>query len=516
MTDSLIWRRSTLFVPSLLAGWAVAHGHGHSDDAFLNVAAPVLVMMWTVVIGLIALRAYELPRGQRAACMDVLTATGRSTLWTGSIAVALASFTGWASLSVLGVVGLAATYGAVIWTIFACGPRCWRDATLTRSLLPSTVTEGEPVREELRVVGLVIPAGMRWFATGRAVSHGVATRYTIPSNGSRSTIVFESELGTIPRGVHAVPGMAMWFGDVLGLARTPIVHHGEAELIVLPKPVAVDGVRDLLGHGGDAATAVQTTRMPTEGTFRIREYAPGDDTRRIHWVRSLQAGELVVRLPDEIPPAEPSVRLVLDNHLWGTEWLTCRAHHDLLDAMVRVWLGVGKALADTGSRVTLVAAANLGKGLVAVERQMLPRTPRDALKLAAQVTWQGDVSLASLIAGKKTRGMAPGRTIVVATRPASLGNLGTASGDVTWIVMPEGAWTVAEPAIPMAHLTVLPFPIGSGDNRFERRRVEQQRVAQMWTDRAAFSEKVSWLGADRRGAFAALKTERGVKVKELP
>jgi hypothetical protein len=85
---------------------------------------------------------------------------------------------------------------------------------------------------------------------------------------------------------------------------------------------------------------MQTTpavRMPTEGTFRIREYTPGDDTRRIHWVRSLQANQLVVRLPDEIPQAEPAVRLVLDNCLAGTESLSCIAQDELLDGLVRVW-----------------------------------------------------------------------------------------------------------------------------------------------------------------------------------
>jgi uncharacterized protein (DUF58 family) len=507
---SMWWRRATLFVPALVAGWVVAHAHGRPDESFLDVTAPLLVMMWTVVIGLVSLRAYELPKGQRAGSLDVLTATGRSTMWAGAGAIVLAALTGWASLSVLGVIGLAATFAAVIWTALACGPRCWRDATITRTLAPGTVTEGEPVREELRVVGVVIPPGMRWFATGRATPHGVATRYAITSEGSRSTVVLERELGTVPRGVHHVPAMAMWFGDVLGLARTSAVYHGDAELTVLPKPIVVDNVKALLGRGGDAATAVPTTRMPTDGTFRIREYAPGDDTRRIHWVRSLQAGELVVRLPDEVPPAEPSVQLVLDNHLWGTEWLTCRAHHDLLDAMVRVWLGVGKALADTGSRVTLVTAVDLGKGHARTERPMLPRMSRDALKLAARVTWQGSVSLPSLLATRQRGAVTAARQVVIATRPPR-----THDDDVTWIVLPDGAWTAAEQSVPSSTLAVLPYPIGSGDNRFERRRAEARRVAMMWTDRSAFSELASWLGVDRRGAFVAMKTARGVALKEM-
>jgi hypothetical protein len=510
---ALTWRRATLVLPALIAGWAVSRVHGHPDEAFLEVAAPLLVMLWTVMIGLVMLRAYEAPRDRRWASLDVLTGNGRSTMWASACAIVGSSLTGWASLSVLGVLGFAATFGTIIWTVFACGPRCWRDAKIARTLAPTTATEGDPVREELRITGLVVPPGTRWFATGRITPHGAATRYAVTSSSSRATISFESELGTMARGVYHAPPLAMWFGDVLGLARTPIVHHGEAELTVLPRPVSVDGVRDLLGRGGDAALAVQTTRMPTEGTFRIREYTPGDDTRRIHWVRSLQAGELVVRLPDEIPPAEPAIQLILDNHLWGTEWLTCRAPHDLLDAMVRVWLGVGKALADTGTRVSLLTAVDLGRGVMRAERPMLPRNSSDALRLGARVAWQANVPLATLLAtrGGSRNPAGAVKQIVVATRPPTAAT----AGEVSWIVLPEGAWTTGEQAMPPAPLALLPHPIGSADNRFERRRAERRRIATMWADRSTFSELTSWLGVSRHGAFVALKTAKGVAIKEM-
>src|SRR5690349_8509023 len=152
----------------------------------------------------------------------------------------------------------------------------------------------------------------------------------------RSPRSSSSELGIAPRGDHRVPPLFLWLGDVLGLTRTAVVERGAAQLSVLPRPSAVDGVRALLGPGRDGATSRQTQRQPSEGVFRIRTYVPGDDTRRIHWVRSLQMNQLVMRLPDEVPPAEPAVRLILDSELWGTESLSCRAPDELLDALVRV------------------------------------------------------------------------------------------------------------------------------------------------------------------------------------
>ena len=512
----VLWRRSALVLPSLLAGWAVssahAGAHARPDAGFLHVAGPLLVMGWLLMIGLVALRAREAQRGQRAQQLDVLTATGRSTMWTGALALALAQPTGWASLSVLGVLGLGATYAAVVWSVFACGARVWREAKLAREILPATSTEGEPLREELRVTGLVVPAGMRWFATGRATPQGAVTRYAVGTEASRAELVLESDLGVASRGEFRAPPLAMWFGDVLGLTRTPLVHGGgEVAFTVLPKPMPVDGVKDLLGRGGDAMTAVPTVRMPTDGTFRIREYAPGDDTRRIHWVRSLQAGELVVRLPDEIPPAEPAVRVILDNHMWGTEWLSCRAHHQLMDAMVRVWLGIGKALADTGTRVTLVAAADLGTargGVQRVERPFVARMQREAQKLAARIGWQAAVPIEALLVPAERSAT---KQVVVATRPPR----GGAPDGVAYVVLPEGAWTTPEAWPSAQQLAFLPYAIGSGDNRLERRRAERRRVAEAWQDRTAFSELTSWLGVDKRGAFVAMRHGAGVKLQEL-
>ena len=120
--------------------------------------------------------------------------------------------------------------------------------------------------------------------------------------------------------------------------------------------------------------------------------------------------QLVVRLPDEIPQADPAVRLVLDNCLAGTELLSCTAQHELLDALVRVWLGVGNALADAGTRVTLVAAVPSKDGITSIERPLVKQMPRPALQLGARVAWQPEVGLATLL-------RATGRTIVVTARP---------------------------------------------------------------------------------------------------
>jgi len=331
---------------------------------------------------------------------------------------------------------------------------------------------------------------MRLFCTGRAWRHGAVTRYAIGAELSDAAVELEAELGAAPRGEHRAPAMAWWLGDVLGLARGPIVYRGEATLTVLPRPRAVDGARDLLGAGGDAATTVPSQRLPTEGTFRLREYTTGDDTRRIHWVRSLQANKLVVRLPDEVPIAQPKIRVVLDDHLWGADALTCIGASQLLDQLVGIWLGLGKALAATGTRVTMVAAVTGDKGPIAAERRILARAPRDVLRLGARAAWQDSLPVASLLA--------PGvRHIVVTARPQQL------QGDIVQIVVPEASFTTFEPQSVRPPSITLLYPIGSGDNRVERQRAEQARITAMWRDRGQLGELLWHAHSGPPGTYVA-------------
>src|SRR6185437_10626849 len=97
-------------------------------------------------------------------------------------------------------------------------------------------------------------------------------------------------------------------------------------------------------------------RLPTEGNLDLREYRDGDDVRRIHWIRSLAANQLVVRMPDEIPPDRPKVRLILDTFFPESFALHTDTPAEVLDAMVAVWLGVARAFAEKGTQVRLVAA----------------------------------------------------------------------------------------------------------------------------------------------------------------
>jgi uncharacterized protein (DUF58 family) len=455
----------------------------------LSTTAPVIGILWLIMASALTARvAQEVRRQARNPAdlrpawhqLDVLTATGCALIWTSAGALIACGITGWASLSVLGVIGLGTVFIAATWTAIAAGGDVpWRRATVTRAIVPEIATEGDPLREQLHLTGVRIPAGMRLFATGRAMPDGPTTRYAIGADCSHADVRLASELGPAPRGEHVAPAMALWLGDVLGLTRTQPAELGEARCSVLPRPAAVDGVRALLGGGGDDAIALPTQRLPTEGTFRIRNYIPGDDARRIHWVRSLQTNRLVVRLADEIPQAEPAVRLILDNELWGAESLACRQVRELLDALIRVWLGTARALTDAGTRVTLVAVTDRDGAPAVVERPFVPHATRDVLRLAGRITWQSALPLSSLVPGD-----APVRQVVVSSRSRKL----DAASPLTWIVVPEVAWTSTVPPVPSRSLARLPYPAGSADNRLGRRIRDREHHEQAHHDHTLLSQ----------------------------
>ena len=512
-----IFRIASVFVPPILAG-AISFraGAAHQPDI-----VGALVFMWWIMVAALVIRFLEAQKLSQEDTdvwqhLDVLTGSGRALMWSGLAAVALATQVKWASLSVVGVLGLGTACIAATWTaIVAGGDLPWRRAKVKRQILPEQCTEGDSIREEIVIDGVKIPAGMRLFIQGRPTPQGITTRYSIDSDGSRSEVKMESDLGPAPRGEHQAPPLAMWLTDVFGLTRTAIAHRGDAKFSAMPRPCKVDNVRELLGTGGDDMHTVPTHRMPTEGTFRIREYAPGDDTRRIHWVRSLQANQLVVRLPDEIPQAEPAVRLVLDNCLAGTDRLTCTAQDELLDALVRIWLGVGNALADTGTRVTLVSAVKNGEGVYNVtEKPLVRRSAKVALQLGSRIMWQPTVPLASLV--QRGRRPAPGRTVVVTARPRP--QLPIPDDNITYVVVPELTWTMHNwQPIPQTSLVTLPYPSGSPENRWSRRKQEKRRVLKAWDDRSELTQLLGWIDWQQyAGAYVARPRDGKVALEVVP
>jgi uncharacterized protein (DUF58 family) len=502
-------RIASLLVPSAIA-WEIASTALHRtrlDDAVAHALGP----LWMTSVGALVVRSVEVyartGRGgakhqpaERSSnessgvswvdALEVLTASGSGLAWSGAAAVVAATWLGWASLSVVGLFGLCALHLVALWTLLrASGHDPWRRDSLTRRFVPGNATEGEPLTEEVRWVAPRIPAGFRLLACGRIGPRWPLTRYAVQADDSAGEVLLESDLGPALRGVHDAEPLCVWLQDVLGLCRSPRISAGSARVTVTPKEaaIAIGGAQPLLARRTADEQARQEQRLPTEGSFRLREYQAGDDARRIHWLRSLAAQKVVVRLPDEVPEDRPAVQLVLDTFhppLVSHGTLTCQSPDQLLDALVRIWLGVGRALSQRGMRVTAVAVvADAADPSLAASAPCYsarsaalrggPVPGGGVLELGARASWQAAIAPASLLTG--------GPSLVVSHRLP----VDDEESSARWVVVPSALWA-ASPDPPMSPAFFLPHPIGSADNRASRRRLVQARYRRARADHDVF------------------------------
>jgi hypothetical protein len=503
-TAKRLFRIATLVAPSWLA-WYLAFSVRHPGDLARAVTF-ALGPLWMALTGMLVLRAFEVivtsrrPENEHASILeriDILTGRGSALAWTSAFAVMGAIKLGWASLAALGLLGTGLFHVVVIYAFFvARGHDPMRARTITRRFTPETVCEGDEMIEELRFAGARIPIGFRLFAEGRVGPRWPTSRHVLSATESGADVALESDVGPALRGEHEPEPLVVWLEDTFGLCRSARVAIEAQPLFVAARQSKIDRQIPLRDHGIGPREPRRTFRLPTEGAFDLREYRQGDDIRRIHWVRSITAGELVVRMPDEIPPDRPRVRVVLDTYFAEAVALGCDATIELLDGLVGVWLAVGRSLAESGARVTMVAAVKNGENVETLRHVLTSRTPQEAARIGARVAWQDRVSTESLLTDEAT--FVVSRGVVAPPR----------EGDRTrWIVVYP---TISEPKWPFPSVLRLPYPMGSAENRWSHRRriADERAIARTEHSRAMIAMR-SGVVAPPPGTIVALPAPDG-------
>lgn len=474
------FRIASLILPSWLA-WYVACTAPHRDELTRAVSF-ALGPLWIALAAVLLLRAVVViaSRSRDAErptpileSIDILTSSGVALSWSSGFAVMGAIWLGYASLAVVGLLGTGLFHVVVLYAFFALrGRDPMRSTAITRRFASLTLTEGDEAVEEIHVAGARIPLGFRLFFSGRVGPRWATSRHVMEATESGADVVLESDVGPAIRGEHDVEPLVVWLEDAFGLCRSRRIATGAAHLTVVPRVRAVDKSVPLLDRGNGPRVAKTTRRLPTEGAFDLREYQQGDDVRRIHWVRSLAAGQLIVRLPDEIPPDRPRVRVVLDTFFPEVFAMSSAdTPSEVLDSLVDVWLAVARSLAESGVRVTLVAAIPKGDTIEAATQEVMLRAPHLAQRLGARVGWQNRVPVEQLLTDEATFVVS---RAVLAPPPAD----------------PKFKWIVVTPPVP-AELT-WPFPssarhrhpMGSSDNRWSLRRRAIERFNRARGDHA--------------------------------
>lgn len=499
-TAKRLFRIVALLAPTWIAFYlSSARRPGELERTLVHALGP----MWVLLVGGLLLRltsAVYANRGDAKGSIleriDILTARGAALAWGATIAFFLAIVVGYASLAVVGMLGVGLLHVVALHALLAFrGEDPLRIGSFTRTFTPVTVAEGDDIIEKIRADRPRILVGFRLFITGRVGPRWATSRHVLSSAEGDGEVLLESDVGPALRGEHEPEPLVAWLEDVFGLCRSPRFEVAAPKLTVTPERRPLGNTTVLLDHGIGPRAARAAMRLPTEGYFDLREYKQGDDVRRIHWVRSLAARELVVRLPDELPPDRPRVRLVLDTFFPESLAMDCDAPAEVLDALVGVWLAIGQSLVASGARVTLVTAV---PDSTAPARQILSdRSGSAAQQLGARVGWQDRVPVESLLTDEATFVVSRG---ILTTPPSST--------RVRWIiVLPE----VSRPKWPFASVLRYPHPSGSSENRWLHRRRLEETSAKTRTDHAQAMLAFGTLATrPPPGSFAAHPTTDGV------
>jgi uncharacterized protein (DUF58 family) len=213
--------------------------------------------------------------------------------------------------------------------------------SVRRTVRPLEVTRFAPCGATLRIrrSGGLLPIGVD------AVEHvgGRPFPVRVPRLTRGGTAEIAYQIPTERRGRLAVGPLEMRRRALAGLAENRAALGGTVQVRVLPRVLPVYGMPSGVRRSHTGADE----RVEHGGTdlVGLREYAPGDDLRRLHWATSARTGRLMVR--EDADPSEAHLTVLLDDRAGSYP------DADMEDA-VDVAASLAVAAADTGHGVRLL------------------------------------------------------------------------------------------------------------------------------------------------------------------
>jgi uncharacterized protein (DUF58 family) len=185
------------------------------------------------------------------------------------------------------------------------------NVSVSRDVYPDRVQRGRPAFARLRVHNT---SRRRQAAFTARDPVGVSMQAVVVRPLSPGAdAVYHYDLPSMPRGRHPVGPLRLDRVDPLGLGRSRLTAGDTATLWVHPRchPMrAISGGHPRHHHEGRTSTLTGSTDLR-----EVREYAPGDEVRHLHWKATARTGRLMVRVYDD--PNQPRFTTLLDTRRAG-------------------------------------------------------------------------------------------------------------------------------------------------------------------------------------------------------
>jgi uncharacterized protein (DUF58 family) len=232
----------------------------------------------------------------------------------------------------------------------------------------------------------------------------VAGRVT--SIGSNAALEWKTEGICSRRGLFTLGPTTLRSGDPLGLCSLEIEQPNSTVLLVLPPVLPLPPIE--IAAGGRTGAGRKTRRSALETTVSVetvREYAPGDPFKAIHWPTSARRDSLFVRQFEHTPSSDWWVFLDLQEEAQAGSGTASTTEHGIILAASLVDKGIRQ-----GNTVGLVAC---GKELAWVAPQKTSGHLMSILRTLA-VIQPGEMPLAELLTTAQ-HSIHPGASLIIIT-----------------------------------------------------------------------------------------------------
>lgn len=171
-----------------------------------------------------------------------------------------------------------------------------------------------------RLAGDDVPVQLELDADGLAPSGTLLLRERIARLGERETPLVRRHgrlrgryvLRRVPRGRYPIESSAIVIEDPFGLERVEVELPPSASILVYPRLVEVDRLFSESGARTPEGRRLLLRRPSGFDLHSVREYAPGESLRRVHWPSTAKRGQLMVKELEDSPRDETAVLLDAD------------------------------------------------------------------------------------------------------------------------------------------------------------------------------------------------------------
>ncbi len=231
-----------------------------------------------------------------------VTPLGTAVLIGAVLTFGVGWWLGWIEFVAIAIGFLLALFVAVPWVMGGGA------LVLARSLDPERVEAGRPARSILSVTNPGRGASAPRTIVDRIA--GTDRDLDVPALAPGATATLALALPTAARGVVPVGPAVITRADPLGLLRRDLGRTEVAELLVHPRVVALRPLRSGMVKDLEGPT-FDTSPAGDVAFHALRQYAPGDDIRHIHWMSTARTGTLMVR--HYVDNRRPSLAVLVDD-----------------------------------------------------------------------------------------------------------------------------------------------------------------------------------------------------------